>query len=212
VSQDTGSDEDAEVDERALLEKLRAGDDAAYEWIVRAYSGRMLAVARRFLRSEEDARDAVQEAFLNAFRAIDRFEGGSRISTWLHRIVVNACLMKLRTRRRKPEESIEEMLPRYLDDGHFASPAGPWRPDVADELESAEVRQQVRAAIDRLPDTYRTVLLLRDIEEFDTEEAARLLEISRAAVKTRLHRARQALRELLDAQFRAGSDGSTGEP
>lgn len=212
MSQDTGSDEDAEVDERALLEKLRAGDDAAYEWIVRAYSGRMLAVARRFLRSEEDARDAVQEAFLNAFRAIDRFEGGSRISTWLHRIVVNACLMKLRTRRRKPEESIEEMLPRYLDDGHFASPAGPWRPDVADELESAEVRQQVRAAIDRLPDTYRTVLLLRDIEEFDTEEAARLLEISRAAVKTRLHRARQALRELLDAQFRAGSDGSTGEP
>ncbi|MGH0033424.1 MAG: sigma-70 family RNA polymerase sigma factor [Myxococcota bacterium] len=208
MSQDTlpppGSSGDAEVDESELLARLRAGDDAAYEWLVRSYTGRMLAVARRFLRSEEDARDAVQEAFLNAFRAIDRFEGGSRLSTWLHRIVVNACLMRLRTRRRKPEESIEDLLPRYLDDGHFASPAGPWRPDVNDQLESAEVRHQVREAIDRLPDTYRTVLLLRDIEEFDTEEAARLLEISRAAVKTRLHRARQALRELLDSQFRLG--------
>jgi RNA polymerase sigma-70 factor (ECF subfamily) len=195
---------DLEVDESGILEKLRAGDDAAYEWLVRSYSGRMLAVARRFLRSEEDARDAVQEAFLNAFRAMDRFEGGSRLSTWLHRIVVNACLMRLRTRRRKPEESIDELLPRYHDDGHPASPAGPWRPDVSDQLESAEVRLQVREAIDRLPDTYRTVLLLRDIEEFDTEEAARLLDISRAAVKTRLHRARQALRELLDSQFRLG--------
>ena len=77
-----------------------------------------------------------------------------------------------------------------------------WRPDVADQLETGEVRQQVRAAIDRLPDSYRTVLLLRDIEEFDTDEAAETLGISRAAVKTRLHRARQALREQLDSQFR----------
>ncbi len=193
---------ETEIDEVALLSRLRAGDDEAYELLVRTYSGRLLAVARRFLRSEEDARDAVQEGFLNAFRAIDRFEGGSRISTWLHRIVVNACLMRLRTRRRKPEESIEEMLPRYLDDGHPAAPPGPWRPDVADQLETGEVRQQVRAAIDRLPDSYRTVLLLRDIEEFDTDEAAETLGISRAAVKTRLHRARQALREQLDSQFR----------
>ena len=105
-------------EEKALLEALRAGDEAAYEKLVREHTGRMLSVARRFLREEDDARDAVQDAFVSAFRAIGNFEGGSRISTWLHRIVVNAALMKLRTRRRKPEESIDDMLPRWTDDGH----------------------------------------------------------------------------------------------
>lgn len=189
-------------EEERLVAGLRRGDEAAYERLVREYTGRMLAVARRFLREEEDARDAVQEAFLNAFRAIDRFEGGSRVSTWLHRIVVNACLMRLRTRRRKPEEAIEELLPRYLADGHPERPASPWDDDALSRLERQEERSFVRAAIDELPDGYRTVLLLRDIEGLDTEEAAEALGMTRAAVKTRLHRARQALRTQLDAHFR----------
>ncbi len=94
--------------EDGLLERLRSGDDAAFEQLVREHGGRMLAVARRFLRQEEDARDAVQDAFLSAYRALEDFEGNARLSTWLHRIVVNAALMKLRTRRRKPERSIED--------------------------------------------------------------------------------------------------------
>src|SRR5262245_52418857 len=105
--------------EPKLLERLLAGEEAAYEQLVRTYGGRMLAVARRFLPVEEDARDAVQDAFLSAFRSIRRFEGNAQLSTWLHRIVVNAALMKLRTRRRKPEQSIEDLLPGYLEDGHF---------------------------------------------------------------------------------------------
>jgi RNA polymerase sigma-70 factor (ECF subfamily) len=121
--------------EGALLARLKAGDDAAYDELVRAYGGRLLAVARRFLRSEDDARDAVQDAFLSAFRSIERFEGNARISTWLHRIVVNASLMKLRTRRRKPEQSIEELLPGFVEDGHMEAPASPWRPV---ELDGAE--------------------------------------------------------------------------
>src|SRR5215510_12491477 len=88
--------------EPKLLERLLAGDEQAYEELVRTYGGRMLAVARRFLPVEEDARDAVQDAFLSAFRSISSFEGHAQLSTWLHRIVVNAALMKLRTRRRKP--------------------------------------------------------------------------------------------------------------
>ena len=99
----------SEPDEVALLAGLRAGEDDAYETLLRSHSGRMLAVARRFMASEDDARDAVQEAFVSAFKAMDNFEGDSRLSTWLHRIVVNACLMKLRTRRRKPEGSIDEL-------------------------------------------------------------------------------------------------------
>src|SRR5437868_4970464 len=84
-------------DETQLLARLRAGDGAAYETIVRAYGSRMLAIARRYLRCEQDCADAVQEAFVSAFRAIDKFAGTSTLSTWLHRITVNACLMRLRS-------------------------------------------------------------------------------------------------------------------
>lgn len=194
-----------EVDEKALLDRLRAGDDAAYEELVRAYGGRMLAVARRFLRSEEDARDAVQDAFVSAFRSIDRFEGNARISTWLHRIVVNAALMKLRTRRRRPEQSIEDLLPSYLDDGHMEPTPSPWRETEADGAERRELAELLLRSIDRLPEIYRNVLMLRDIEELDTQETADVMGISPGAVKTRLHRARQALRGLLAPHLEEGS-------
>jgi RNA polymerase sigma-70 factor (ECF subfamily) len=182
-----------------LLARLRAGEESAFETLVRAYGGRMLAVARRFFQDEADARDAVQDGFLAAFRAIKSFEGGSRLSTWLHRIVVNAALMKLRSRRRRPEEPIEELLPRFDEEGHFAGEVRGWEPAACEALvERRETRAMVRRCIDRLPESYRTVLLLRDIEERDTDETAALLGISRQAVKTRLHRARQALRALVE--------------
>ncbi len=185
-------------DDAALLDRLRRGEEAAFEELVRAYGSRMLAVARRFLPNEEDARDAVQDAFLSAFRSIGRFEGQARLSTWLHRIVVNAALMKLRTRRRKPEQSIEELLPGFLEDGHLAQPALEWRKAAEDPVEREQLRALLRESIDRLPEGYRNVLLLRDIEELDTEETAKMMNISVAAVKTRLHRARLALRGLLE--------------
>ncbi len=191
-------DSGSETREEALLERLRAGDEAAFEELVRSEGGRMLAVARRFLRVEEDARDAVQEAFLSAFRGLEGFEGGARLSTWLHRITVNAALMKLRTKRRKPEESIEELLPGFLEDGHMSRPARPWRSLERDPLERRELRELVLEQIRSLPESYRNVLMLRDIEELDTDETARLMGISPGAVKTRLHRARQALRGLLE--------------
>lgn len=189
-------------EEARLLGALRAGDARAYEQLVCKHGGRMLAVSRRLLRCEEDARDAVQDAFLQAFRALPGFAGQSCLGTWLHRIAVNACLMRLRSRRTKPEESIEPLLPTFLEDGHQAVPAVDW-PEPCDRLlERQEMRQRVREAIDRLPDTYRTVLLLRDIEEMSTAEVAEALSITENAVKVRLHRARQALRELLDARMR----------
>lgn len=189
-------------DDRELLARLRAGEEEAFEEWVRDQSGRMLAVARRFLPVEEDARDAVQGAFLSAFRALEGFQGDARLSTWLHRIVVNACLMKLRTRRRKPEQSIEELLPGYLEDGHLERPASPWRAETLDAAERSELRGLLEAKIQELPQGHRDVLLLRDIEGLDTEETAQLMEISPGAVKTRLHRARQALRTLLEPHLR----------
>ncbi len=191
-----------DAEEQALLARLRAGENAAFEQLIRAHGGRLLAVARRFLPVEEDARDAVQEAFASAFRSIESFEGNARLSTWLHRIVVNAALMKLRTRRRKPELSIEDLLPGFLEDGHLERPASPWRKDALDGLEREALRALLNEKIHMLPERYRNVLLLRDIEELDTQETAELMGISEGAVKTRLHRARLALRELLEPHMR----------
>lgn len=191
------------VDETDLVRRLQARESTAFEEIVRAYGGRLLAVARRMLASDEDARDAVQEAFLSAFRAIDGFGGDARVSTWLHRIVVNVALMRLRTRRRRPETPIEALLPAFRDDGHHDEQFRSWVVPADGLVLQAETRELVRAAIDRLADAYRTVLLLRDIEERTTNEVAGLLGVTPNAVKIRLHRARQALRTLLDAHFRS---------
>jgi RNA polymerase sigma-70 factor (ECF subfamily) len=183
--------------ELALVERIRSGDDRACEQFVRQFGPRMLAVARRFFpRCEEDANDAVQDAFISAFAALQRFEGKSAMNTWLHRIVSNACLMKLRKNR--PEESIEPLLPSFAADGHHAQPPRQWADDAAQAAEQEEVRVKIRECIDRLPESYRAVLLLRDIEEFDTKETARLLSCTPNNVKVRLHRARQALRTLLE--------------
>jgi len=185
--------------ERDLVRRLKAGDEDAYATLVRTMGARMLGVARRFLQDEELARDAVQDAFLSAFRSIQSFDAQSQLSTWLHRIVVNASLMKLRTRRRKPEQSIEPLLPAFDEVGHHASPVVPWTESAEHALVRAETRARVRRAIDELPETYRTVLLLRDIEELSTREAAEALGIGENALKLRLHRARQALATKLGA-------------
>ena len=158
-------------------------------------------MARRFLKNEEDARDAVQDAFISAFRSIQKFEAGSKLSTWLHRIVVNSALMRLRTKRRHPEEDIEELLPRFAADGHQVTDSVDWSLSAEDMVQQSETRELVRRMIDQLPDSYRVVLLMRDIEEMSTEETATALGITPAAVKVRLHRARQALRALLDKEM-----------
>lgn len=188
----------------ALVDALRQGDERAYEQLVRTHGGRLLTVARRLLRNDEDARDAVQEAFLLAFRGLPSFGERCRLSTWLHRILVNAALMKLRTRERKPEASIDDLLPEYLPDGHHVEQFDEWRMPGPQRLMRDEARAAVRAAIDQLPETYRTILVLRDIDELDTGEVAALLGISSNAVKIRLHRARQALRTLINPVFTTG--------
>ena len=191
------------VDEAALLQGLKKGEDWASEALVRAFGARMLSVARRIVGNDEDARDVVQSAYLSAFRAIGTFEGSAQISTWLHRIVVNTALMRLRSRRRKPEESIEALLPAFKADGHFADRFASGSLTADQLLERKETRRIVRGAIEQLPDPYRTVLILRDIEEMSTQEVADLLEITPSAVKVRLHRARQALFTLLRRHFQA---------
>jgi RNA polymerase sigma-70 factor, ECF subfamily len=196
-------DPSREAQTDALVEALRRGDEDAFEALVHRESTRMLATARRLLGSEQDAQDAVQDAFLQVHRHVGEFQGESRVSTWLHRIVVNAALMKLRSRRRKPEQELDDRSPQFDQAASWLRPTAVWERPSEELLASAETRAMVRRSIDRLPASYREVLQLRDIDDLDTEETAELLRVSTNAVKVRLHRARQALRGLLEQELTA---------
>lgn len=194
------------VDETELVERLRAGDEEAFAEMMRAHGGRLLSTARRLMGNDADAQDAFQDGMISAFRSIDRFEGQSRLATWLHRIVVNAALMRLRSARRRREESVEDLLPSYTSGGHLREYPERWDAPADALLQREEVREAVRDAIEKLPDKYRIPLLLRDIEELSTDEVARTLEITPNAVKIRIHRARLALRALIHPHIAATAE------
>ena len=172
--------------ENEIVDGLRSGEEEAFESLLKAHSPILMRTARRFLRSEEDARDAVQDAFVSLFKSIASFESHSQLSTWLHRILINCCLMKLRKQRRHPEQDIE------------TAKIEAWIESAESDFDRAELRRFVRASIDTLPERYRVVVMLRDIQELSNGEVARLLDVTPNAVKVRLHRAHHALRTLLD--------------
>jgi RNA polymerase sigma-70 factor, ECF subfamily len=187
-------------DDARLIDRLRRGDGDAFEEVVRKFGGKLLATARRYLRSEDDARDAVQDAFLSAARAIRSFKGNSQLSTWLHRILINCALMQLRAKRRRldaDDKKIDGLLPRFDSSGNWID-NNALTVSAHFSLEASETRRIVRRCIEQLPDSYRVVLNLRDIEELDTQEVATLLGVTPNSVKVRLHRARQALKALLE--------------
>lgn len=184
--------------EQDLVRRLKAGEDAAFEELVRALTGRLLAVARRIARTEQDAEDAVQEAFLSAFKSISAFDGRSALSTWLHRITVNAVLARSRRQGGRDDVSLDTLLPTFEASGlHHEKPKA-WAA-VTDQGE-ARIQQQeaLRRAMDQLPDEFRAVLVLRDVEGLDSRAVAESLQISDALVRQRLHRGRQALMKLLE--------------
>ena len=194
---------DLESDDEALLiDRLRTGCNRAAERLVRDHVGWMLSVARRYVKEDALADDCVQEAFLSAFLNIDEFEGRSSLKTWLHRITVNAALMKLRSLRRHDSQSIDELLPEF--DANDCRIEAPWHhmATPAELLERKDTRALIAAMIGELPDGYRIILLLRDIEERSTTEVAELLGLSESNVKVRLHRARAALKKLLEPILR----------
>jgi RNA polymerase sigma-70 factor, ECF subfamily len=176
--------------EARLVARLQTGEDAAYGELVREYSRRLMATARGFLSCPDECEDAVQDTFVSAFRAVAAFEGSSRLGTWLHRILVNHCLMRLRRAKRAGGVSLEA-----VGADRFGAAAHP-----GDGLQRNEMVARVRAEVDRLPTSYGEIIRLRDLEGLDTDATAARLGTSRAVVKTRLHRARAALRLSLAAE------------
>ena len=179
----------AAASEAALVAAARGGDGAAFEAIMRRHNRQLFRTARAILRNEADAEEAVQEAYLTAFLHLDGFSGTARLSTWLVKITVNEALGRLR--RRMPGGESEDLAEETMSKRTTAEAS----PEAA--AAQGEIRRLLEAAIDALPQAQRTVFMLRAVEEFSTEDTASCLGIPPETVKTRLHRARQALRRRL---------------
>lgn len=181
-----------------LVRRLQGGEDAAFEELVRLHGPRMLAVARRYLPGEADAEDALQDALVSVARSIGSFEGGSRLSTWLHRVVVNAALMRIRARSRRPEHAADEAT---LEAASGASGRSEATCSTTESASKAELRGLVREEIQRLSEAHRVVLVLRDMEGMDLDQIAAVLGVGLTTVKMRLHHGRRALRAALEPRL-----------
>jgi RNA polymerase sigma-70 factor (ECF subfamily) len=185
-----------------LVARARAKDFEAFEELLDRYENKVFRLAYRFVRNDTDAQEILQDTFLSIWRKLDTFKGDAKFSSWLYRVAANAALMRLRAQRRHPEISTEELPSGYLDDhGQLPAVGENWAKRPDDQLQSAELRQHIEAAVDALPELYRTVFLIRDVEGLSTEETAEVLDISVPTVKTRLHRARIALRDAITSYF-----------
>jgi len=191
----------AKEDEHLLVAAAKKGDTGAFEELVNRYEKKIFRVTMNITRNQQDAEDSMQDAFLKAYAHLKDFGGDSRFYTWLVRIAANEALMRLRKRRPnvlsldEPVDGEEDLMPREVED---------WGPSPFDRFAQTEMREVLENAIDALDPDFRTVFVLRDIEELSTEETAKALNISVPAVKSRLLRARLKLRDKLDRYFRRG--------
>jgi len=191
----------AREDEHLLVAAAKKGDAAAFEELVSRYESKIFRLTMNITRNREDAEDAMQDAFLKSYSHLKNFQGDSRFYTWLVRIAANEALMRLRKRRPnqfsldEPVEGDEDLMPRELQD---------WGPSPEQRFAQTEMHEILSGVIDSLEPDYRTVFVLRDIEELSTEDTASTLGISVPAVKSRLLRARLKLRQKLDRYFQQG--------
>ncbi len=199
TSEDILSTNGEPLHDRDFVAALQRGEARAQEAFVIQTIGRMLMLAERILSNRADAEEVVQEAYISAFKGIAKFDGRSSVSTWLHRIVVNAALMRLRSKASRPEESIESLSPKFLGDGGHAEP--PLAVPAPSPEREVMLRQDVGRALEALPADYRAVLVLRDVEGFGSAEIAETLGISHDSARQRLHRARQALMRSLGRDY-----------
>jgi RNA polymerase sigma-70 factor (ECF subfamily) len=192
------------VDESTLVVQARDGDARAFGELVRRYEGKIFRLAQHITQNREDAEDVLQETFLKAYEHLDQFKGDSKFYTWIVRIAVNQALMKLR--RRKTDKSVS--LDETIDTGEdtITREIAAWDEDPEQRFSRDELGEILDTAVESLEPPYRSVFVLRDIEELSTEETAEALNLSVPAVKSRLLRARLQLREKLTRYFKRKGD------
>jgi RNA polymerase sigma-70 factor (ECF subfamily) len=199
----------AALDDAELAGRIVHRDEAAFEALMRRHNGRLFRVARAILKDDAEAEDALQDAYLDAYRHIADFRGSAQVGTWLTRIVVNQALMRLRRQKSRIVLSFEDWQGEMRADG---------RSDIADMADHGgespasatlrlEIRRMLERKIDELPLAFRTVFVMREVEDMTVEETAAALSIPSATVRTRLFRARALLREALAQEMDSAADG-----
>lgn len=191
-------------DELALVERARTGDAAAFNDLVERYERKIYRLAKHITQNDEDAEDVLQESFLKAYTHLESFHGDSKFYTWLVRIAVNEALMKLRKRKSDKTVSLDE--PQDTGEDLVQREIAVWDDDPEKKYSREELSDILDGAVQSLKPSFRTVFVLRDIEELSTEDTAETLGISIPAVKSRLLRARLQLREKLTRHFRRKGD------
>jgi len=195
----------------ALLEGLRAGASSAVDELLRLYQGKIFNLAMSILKNESDAEEAAQDVFMTVIRKVETFQGNSAFYSWIYRICVNTCLMRLRGKRRNETVSIEEFMPVFTDEGMHASPMDDWSKEVERDALNEELGRMIRKYTEELSEKYRVVFVLSDVEGLSNEETARILGLTVPAMKSRLHRARLCLRERLSRYLQNGNARPAGQ-
>jgi len=194
-------------EDEVLLGRLRAGAPEAVNELLHLFQGKIFNLAMSILKNESDAEEATQDVFMTVIRKADTFKGNSALYSWMYRICVNTCLMRLRGKRRSDTVSIEEFMPVFTEEGMHASPMDDWSKEVERNALNQELGQMIRKYTDMLSEKYKVVFVLSDVEGLSNEETAQILGLTVPAVKSRLHRARLYLREQLSRYLREGKAG-----
>ena len=193
----------------ALVARAKEGDASAFEQLVKQYDRQIFRIAQHITQNREDAEDIVQDAFLKAYQKLEQFQGNSKFYTWLVRIAVNESLMRLRKRRAGKMVSIDEDI--ETEEGSMPRDLADWSPNPEQMYGQSELGDILRKTIQGLPPGFRTVFVLRDVENLSTEETAETLGLSVPAVKSRLLRARLQLRERLSRYFKLEKNGDASK-
>jgi RNA polymerase sigma-70 factor (ECF subfamily) len=194
----------AEEEDRELLSRAQAGEVDAFEGLVERHRDQVYGVALRILRSPADAAEIAQETFLSAYQHLAEFRGEAAFGSWVHRIAANQALMRLR-HQKVIQSAVDELKgPEFNPRGSLVdAPRPEWARDAEDQALDAELRKAIQQATERLPEAYRQVFLLKDVEGLSYEQIAEATGDSIPAIKSRLHRARLALREAIEAFYKA---------
>lgn len=190
---------DKKLTDVEVVNQFKSGDTLAFEEIISRYESKVMSLALRFTRNQEDAEEVMQDVFTTVYRKIDGFRGQSAFSSWLYRIVVNAAFMKLRKRKQNQTVSMDDLSPaikQYCIDRDALS--GSYSQNIAI---SHEMQAVIQNAVNRLPDQYRAVFVLRDVDGLSNQETGEILNLSIPAVKSRLHRSRIMLRKKLQRYY-----------
>ncbi len=194
-------DKEAKEAEEALVREFQAGNLEAYDKIAELYQKKIYALSFNLTRNQMDAQDVTQEVLLTLFKKVHTFQGKSAFSSWVYRITLNATYMKLRSKKKEPNVSLEDLLPSYNGAGFQQDKIQDWSENTESLVFTNETKEVIQKAVDQLPEKEKVVFMLRDVEGLSTEKVSEILDLTIPAVKSRLHRARLFLRKKLSHYF-----------